>query len=597
MFATTRNNRANYRLVMGILCLAVAPHSFAEPAAPDAGAIMRNQPRPLIPSPSVQPPIAVPTPSAPKAGQGGKIIPKGWKITGASLIPESELQDSIRDYIGRELDVNGLSEVAQKVAMYYRSQGYLVRTWLPVQEIRDGIVEIAVTEGRLGEVIVDDQKPTLVDRQFHRDIWLYKDTAKRTLLEAQPSGQILQIKNMERGVLLLNDLPGVSATPTLKQGSKPGTTDVNLKIDSRPLVNGILDYANAGINSVGEHQFGGSLFVNNAFGVGDQTTFRVQGGSGNVYGRLTYSMPVGYSGLRVGVAGSAMYYILGDVPGAQFSKTDTDGDAWVGGFFASYPWVRGSTANFYTLAGFDTRRYHNVSKNVAISDKIVNVGYVGAQGDLRDEMLGGGFNNYSFYLSAGDLNVQDVQTYYRADQLTARTQGSYQKFTLAFSRLQQVSDYFNFWANFAGQLSTKNLDSSEKFSLGGPYGVRAYPVNEALADEGYLMNFELRYDICRQLGCMTPFNTVQFVGFIDHGGVTLHNSTWTNWNAPAGGPNNYTLSGGGFGINWINPGDFAVKLSVAQRIGTNPHRNPTSGADVDGTYNTPQFWAQLSKYF
>ena len=608
MFTSTWRTTGNIRhaqLGVGILCLFVAPLSVADPGllvdqrvadrfVPDAGAIGRSFTNPPDPTPPAQNPLVTPEPSAPKAGSGGKIVPKGWKITGATLIPEAELKDSIRDYVGRELDVNGLSEAAQKVAMYYRLQGYMVRTWLPPQDIRDGVVEIKVVEGVLGDVTVNDAQTVIP-----------VEMAQGTILAAQPQGQTLRVDNLERGVLLLNDLPGVSATPTLKSGSKPGTTDVDLKLESRPLVSGMLDYANAGVNSVGEHQFGGSLFINNAAGIGDQGTLRIQGGSGNVYGRVTYSLPVGYSGWRVGVAGSSMYYVLGDVPGGQFRRLNQDGDAWVGGIFTSYPVLRTGSANFYSLAGFDTRRYHNVQApngvvNV-LSDKTINVGYVGMQGDLRDAWLGGGFNNGSFYLSAGDLDLTGNQGYQSLDQRTARTAGSYQKFTLTLSRLQKVSDYFNFWANFAGQMATKNLDSSEKFSLGGPYGVRAYPVNEALADEGYLMNFELRYDVCRQFGCIDPFDTVQLVGFIDHGGVTLHNSLWTGWNAASGGsnvggPNNYSLSGGGFGINWIKPGDFAVKLTVAQRIGTNPHRN-ANGTDVDGTYNTPQFWAQLSKFF
>jgi len=626
MLLSTRNSTRNFRLAhfgVGLIGFVFGSAGWADVPVfsppPDAGSIMRNQPTPLIPSPSQINPLQVPPPAAPKSGSGGKIIVRDWKITGNTLFSEAELKEGsgIQEYLNREVDVNGMFEAAQKVAMYYRQKGFLVRASLPEQTIQpDGRVEIRVVEGHLGTTSVKPPQSVISD-----------DRATGTLTTAQPQGEILNLENLERGLLLLNDLPGVVATPTLKQGTLPGTTDIVLKIAPQPCkicdffnvdfktttVNGILDYANAGINSVGAHQFGGSLFINNPFGIGDQGTFRIQGGSGNVYGRITYSLPVGYSGLRVGVAGSGMYYTLGDVPGSQFSKLNADGDAWVGGIFASYPVVRSSTRNLYAMSGFDTRRYHNVSDPAGslvanvLSDKTLNVGYVGLQGDLRDELLGGGFNNASIYMSAGYLDLADNQAYRAADLATAQTAGNYQKVTFTFSRLQYVADRFNFWANFAGQIATKNLDSSEKFSLGGPYGVRAYPVNEALADEGYLMNFEMRYDVCKFRVCDTPygniFENVQLVGFIDHGGVTLHSNTWGNSNNTFSStgqvgtaPNNYTLSGGGFGINWISPGDFALKFSVAQRIGTNPYRS-ANGGDVDGTHNTPQFWAQLSKYF
>ena len=281
--STSPEKRANLWLSIGLLGLAFVGQAFAElPTIPDAGSIMRIQPRPLIPAPSAQPPLSIPQPSAPSAKQGGKLTPREWKIAGATLIPEAELKTQINDYLGRELSVQELWEAAQKLAMYYREQGYLVRAWLPEQEIRNGVVEIRVVEGKFDEVnVIDNQGVISADR------------AKETVLTAQGKGEILRLDDLERGVLLLNDMPGVSATPTLKQGAVSGTSALDLKIESRPTVNGILDYANAGINSVGEHQFGGSLFINNAFGVGDQTTFRVQGGSGNVFGRLVYSMPVG----------------------------------------------------------------------------------------------------------------------------------------------------------------------------------------------------------------------------------------------------------------------------------------------------------------
>lgn len=569
-----------FRLAVGVVCVALGPAALAEPPRPpDAGAIMRNEPRPLIPAPSAQPPLEIPKPTAPAADQGVTVTPKAWKFTGATLIPEAELQERLQAYLSRELSLKELWQAAQSVATLYRERGYLARATLPKQEIRGGVVEIKIIEARLGDVAVEGD-PDVIS----------PERAKETVFAAQPQGQTLLMQDLERGVLLLNDLPGVSASPYLKPGKQPGETDLGLKIESHPRVSGSLDYANAGVNAVGEHQFGGSLFVNNALGIGDQATFRVQGGSGNVYGRLTYSLPVGYSGLRVGIAGSGMYYTLGDVPGTRFKVWDADGDAWIGGIFASYPILRSGKANFYTIAGFDTRRYHNVSKQEALnSDKTLNVGYVGLQGDYRDDWLGGGFNNYSFFLTAGDVDLTGNAGYLRQDQSGPRTQGAYQKFSLNLSRLQKLPGPFSFWLNFAGQMSTKDLDSSEKFSLGGPYGVRAYPVNEALADEGYLLNFELRYDAYQD----PQWGNVQLVGFIDHGGVRLHNNLWLG-SGP--GPNEYTLSGGGVGVNWIVPGNFAVKLSVAQRIGDNPARS-VNNTDSDGTRDTPHFWAQLSKFF
>ena len=149
--------------------------------------------------------------------------------------------------------------------------------------------------------------------------------------------------------------------------------------------------------------------------------------------------------------------------------------------------------------------------------------------------------------------------------------------------MQQLPGDFSFWTDISGQMATRNLYSGEKFALGGPYGVRAYPVNEGLGDEGYLAKFELRYK---------AHDYVQLIGFVDTGGTTLHSNPWS----PSTTPNHYTLSGGGVGINLTIPNQFQLNFSVAQRIGSNPATS-TAGKDNDGSKHTPHFWLQLSKFF
>ncbi len=67
-------------------------------------------------------------------------------------------------------------------------------------------------------------------------------------------------------------------------------------------------------------------------------------------------------------------------------------------------------------------------------------------------------------------------------------------------------------ALFKAQLSSGNLDSSSKFSLGGPAGVRAYPVGEGSGDQGLQLSLEAR----RAMGASGTG-----LAFFDLGGV-LH---------------------------------------------------------------------------
>ena len=54
---------------------------------------------------------------------------------------------------GRELSLADLDQAAARVTKFYRQSGYPVaRAYVPAQEIKDGVVEIAVLEGRFGKL-------------------------------------------------------------------------------------------------------------------------------------------------------------------------------------------------------------------------------------------------------------------------------------------------------------------------------------------------------------------------------------------------------------------------------------------------------------
>ncbi|KEY57731.1 heme/hemopexin transporter protein HuxB [Serratia sp. DD3] len=103
-------------------------------------------------------------------------------------------------------------------------------------------------------------------------------------------------------------------------------------------------------------------------------------------------------------------------------------------------------------------------------------------------------NFVSASVSNGNLELADPANA-QNDSQTARTAGNFSKFNLTALRLQMLSENWSFYSQFSGQLASKNLDSSEQFSLGGVNGVRAYASGEASGDQGWMTNLELRYAI------------------------------------------------------------------------------------------------------
>ena len=128
-----------------------------------------------------------------------------------------------------------------------------------------------------------------------------------------------------------------------------------------------------------------------------------------------------------------------------------------------------------------------------------------------------------------------------------------------------------------GQQANKNLDSSEKFSLGGVNGVRAYPQGEATGDEGYKATIELRRTLTTNL---------QGTLFYDYGSIRVNKNPF----GPAA-PNNRSLAGAGFGVI-ADLAAVQLRASVAWRTkGGAPTSIPASAE------RRPTLWLQASVPF
>ena len=293
-------------------------------------------------------------------------------------------------------------------------------------------------------------------------------------------------------------------------------------------------------------------------------------------------------GTKLGVAFSKMNYKLGK----DFAALNAIGQSTVTSIYAVQPFIRSRNNNLYGTLTYDSKRLTDDQNNTNVTNKKAGVLAFGLSGDMRDALGGGGLSAGSLTFTRGSLNVGGNAAYAANDALTARTDGAYSKVNYSASRLQRIDDAWSFYAGISGQSANKNLDSSEKFVLGG-LGVRAYPQGEASGDSGVLVNLEARYTVPG-----FDFGAMQVLGFIDTGSITLHKTTWAGWQPVGvpGFPNNYSLSGAGIGLNIFKDNDFSIRSSLAWKMGSNPGRD-VLGRDSDSEARSVRFWVQLTKQF
>jgi hemolysin activation/secretion protein len=196
---------------------------------------------------------------------------------------------------------------------------------------------------------------------------------------------------------------------------------------------------------------------------------------------------------------------------------------------------------------------------------------LGLTGNRLDALFGGGFSSFSFALTSGQLDMDAQSLAIDSASTSANSHGAFTKITYGAKRQQTLIDKYSILLSISGQQASKNLSSSEKFSLGGAFGVRAYPQGEGIGDQGVLANVEIKHNLTEQL---------QGVLFYDVGQVD------TNRKPFAAGSNSRALGGVGIGLNG--------QVERLQFIGSLAWR--TRGGDplTDTVKRNPRLWLQMS---
>ena len=569
----------------GLVALALAGAALAQVPSvrppTDAGRQLEDSrtggaPRPPSPAPRLD----VPEPVRPAltAPDSFRVQVKGFRITGATVFTEDQLKPLLAAYVGRELSLADLEEAAAVISRFYRDRGYFVaRAYVPAQEIRDGVVEITVLEGRLGSF-----KIFLAPES--RDA-LSPPIVRRILSANQPPGSVIESGRLERGLLILSDTPGVAAKATLSPGSELGTSDLAVDVSDTPEFTGSADADNFGNRYTGAGRVGATAYLNSPTGSGDLGTVRAQASTGSQNARFGYQYPVGYNGLRVGAAFSYVQYKLC----CEFDVGEgSGGEATDLTATAQYPIVRSRDINVYGTVSGAGRHFINRFAGITTSDKTTRLIILGVVIDSRDDAGGGGLNGFSVAVTTGKLNLSGSPSDLSIDAITAQADGGYTKLSYSLSRLQRLGYTTSFYASLSGQLASKNLDSSEQFTLGGPTAVRAYPTGEAIGDEGVLGTLEARWQFA---------DDWQAAIFNDWGKIRLHKKEWLGWQgANTTITNTYSLDGLGLGLTYARPGNLVVHGILARKIGTNPGAN-ASGNDADNRDVKIRGWIQLIKFF
>lgn len=562
----TRLRKTRICLAITLATAALAAHAQVRGTAPvnsGSGQLLQQVPQPTLQPPSSDLGLTIQQPKEAPADNTKTFPVRQIEITGNTELPTDMLHAVVAPSEGKNLTLADLNALADRISELYHQHGYpLATAYVPAQTIDSGVVRIDVAEARYGAVALNNQSQ------------VSGPVLDRTLAALQP-GQPVSEFELERTLLLMQDIPGALVSSTLRPGQQVGTSDLLVDVTPQQRVTGDAGVDNFGDPYSGRVRGSGSVYINGLFNQGDLLDFSgLTSGGGMNYGRMDYRYLLNGQGTTLGATVSALDYRLGN----DLSDLDSHGSAFTTGVVLAHPLIRNTAGNLYGQLEYDFRRLND------------NIDIIGLQNDRHtnsltstlagDELDANGVSNARLAMTWGVLSANNWQTDI-IDQLGADTAGHYVKLSLSLSRLQQLTNRDALYFGLSGQTASKNLDTSEQFYLGGPDSVRGYDVGVLSGSRGYLATFEYRHDAAFQ---NIP-GLFQFSAFVDTGWVQQYKEAFVP------GPNTGQLSSAGFGVQWNGPYKLLVSASVAFPFGRTPEI-------LSANANTSvHCWLQLRKAF
>lgn len=488
----------------------------------------------------------------------GERVIRQVQVQGNALVEDAAIQSALRPWLGqRGFDKTHLDAMRQAVSDLYRARGLgLTIVQMPPQDVTEGTLRLVITETRLATVTMENGSQVNLDN--------YSQSLRT--LEGQPANT----DRLERVLAILKATPGVTQVePVLTAATQPGQTQLKLKVEGQNTQRWELALDNHGAETTGKNRLTASGDWSNPVGRGDRLSVSLTGSpsalqsqkdaGGVTSGQVRYDVPVGTDGWRVGAAFNQFTYALGNaLAGGNFGEGQT------GSVFASYPLSLTATGQSHVTLGLDDARVNDAQLSKATRRTIVSP-KLGVGGYALHALGGKGAQlNYQVDMKTGRLRYED------AAQAVANnkdsTLGQFTKLNVLLQETVQLSPMVQASVKASGQLTSKNLDSSERMTLAGLQAVRGYPTGMQSVDQGAVVSAEVKYRV-EPLGMTVS-------AFYDHGQGRISHQPMVG-----SGLNDVKLSSAGVGLAWSLNQKYTVQAQWAKPLSGNTReaQRATSG--------------------
>jgi hemolysin activation/secretion protein len=401
-----------------------------------------------------------------------------YDVVGVSLLRAIDVQRAVYPFEGPGRAIGDAEKARAALQKLYESRGYqAVTVVLPPQSVQGGVVRLEVAEAKTAQVTVSGARHV---------------SAREVLgeLEALKRGTSPDFQLLNAELVALNTRSAdLQVTPQLKPGSLPNTLDVDLTVDDKLPLHGGVELNNNYSQNTHQLRVQGNVEYDDLWGMGHSFSALVdlapQDLNDSEVFALTYSAPLPFAGVRLGVTG--LY---------SNSNVTTLGSTGVLGKGDSV--TLNATAPLPTLGKFSqsvqlSLAYKHFTDAISQGAETntspvtyfpVAASYTASYRGDKDLVSASAAVNFAFRGVGSDHNAFDNKRF--------DAQGNFLYLHASASWQRDLPWAAQAYGEVDGQVSDEPLISNEQFAAGGQGSVRGYLLSEALGDEGVHGTFELR---------------------------------------------------------------------------------------------------------
>ncbi len=389
---------------------------------------------------------------------------------GMTVFKPENFKSVYQAYLGKSVSLKEIQAIANQIKIQYKRKGYLTSlVTIPQQDVKDGVVEIKVIEGRMGELKVEGNKwfsSDLIKKYFH----LKKD-------------EIFDVQKLEKDILRINKLLDFSAKSVLSPGKDAQTSDVTLKVEDHDPFHVGVNFDNHGTRLVGREQQTVTLRSSNLTGHGDSVYGSFLFGRREEAQSVTYVRPIDTYGTKVGL--SVSHFTLR--VGKEYRDFDMTGETKTITPFLTKELYLSEDFDAELNLGMDIKSIRRHTLGQQSSDDQLRIPYLGFDFTKNDSM---GQTTVSPRFDYGASDFLGASSKGHPSAGRAGTGGIFEKYELAITRIQKMILDSYAIIRSAFQFSPFSLSSSEQMQIGGVNSVRGYPEGDYTADKGCIINFD-----------------------------------------------------------------------------------------------------------